>query len=223
MVKKTFKLLLLWLAVLSFACATLVAQNFASHQPIGVHVNPSPMRTPAQHNPAGVKTLYSNLGPSTDAYYDADGWLVTGPLSILGESQWIGLPFTVSVNATVDALEAAVGYDGSGANGFLLGLYSDNGGTVGTLLSSGGVKNAPSFGSCCALSVAKLNPPVSITAGTQYWIVAYTPSSGGGDDFYGAWAFANADHFDYSIDNDGWTDSLSFTGIPAGAVLGTVP
>jgi len=218
MVNKTFKLVLC-LALVAFASTMLMAQ----HRPLSVHVTPSTMITPTAKAPAGFHTLYSNLGPANNAYYDADGWLVTGPNSALGESQWIAIPFTLSVNATVTALQAAVGYDGSGRNVFFLGVYSDNGGVVGDQLASGTVSNAPNFGTCCALSTAKMTPSVKVTAGTQYWMVAYTSNSGAGSDFYGAWAFAINDHFDYNVESAGWTDSLSFTGIPAGAVLGTVP
>jgi hypothetical protein len=179
------------------------------------------------HTPSNVPTdlniIYSNLGSPTNTYSDLDGWLVAGPSSELGASQFIALPFTPFKDATVTQINVAVGYDGSGANQFILSLNSDNNGTPGNVIAQTTIKNAPTFGDCCKLSKWTLSKGEAVTAGTQYWVVASTPTSGTGDDFYGAWAFSVKDTFDYYTSSSGaWNNNLSFTGIPAGGVFGTV-
>jgi hypothetical protein len=174
-------------------------------------------------HPAGTKTIFSNLGPSTNAYYDGNGWLVCGPSSSLDESQWIGLPFIPAQNSTVTKISVSVGYDGSGANQFILSLNNDSSGSVGTVIEQKTMKNLPTFGTCCTLVTWKLKTPQPVTAGTQYWVVASTPTSGTGDDTLAAWAFSIYDWFDYNIESGGWTGSFGFTGIPAAGVFGTIP
>ena len=220
--KKTCSVALLCLAVLSFACVPLVAQGVASH-PQSAHVTPSKDITPAQKVPAGSKIIFSNLGSATNAYYIGNGWLVAGPDSILGDSQFIALPFTPTADSTVTEIDTAVGYDASGTNQFDLELASDSSGSVGTVMARTIIKNTPTFGTCCELNRWKLATPVSVTAGTQYWIVAVTANSGTGDDFYGVWAFSVVDNFEYNVAGDGWTSGIAFGGIPAGRVVGTIP
>jgi hypothetical protein len=220
--KKTCLVALLCLAVLSFACVPLVAQDVASH-PQSAHVTPSKDITPAQKVPAGSKVIFSNLGSATNTYYIGNGWLVAGPASILGDSQFIALPFTPVADATVTEIDTAVGYDGSGANQFVLEFADDSSGSVGTVRARTIITNLPTFGTCCTLNGWKLKTPLSVTAGTQYWIVAVTPNTGTGDDFYGVWAFSNVDNFDYDVAGGGWTSGIAFGGIPAGRVLGTIP
>ncbi len=221
--KRTCLVPLLCLAVLSFTCVQLVAQDVAAHHPQNVHVTASKVVTPAAKVPAGTHVIFSNLGSETNTYYAGNGWLVAGPASELGESQFIALPFTPAQNSTVTEIDTAVGYDGGGANQFDLELANDNGGLVGTPIARAQFTNLPTFGSCCTLNRWKLRTPASVTAGTQYWIVAVTPNSGTGDDFYGAWAFSIVDNFDYNVAGSGWTSGIAFGGIPAGRVIGTIP
>ena len=224
------KTLLAFLCVALMSATVLAADNGViikkGSGPALAHVtNPSLVRTPEVVRPAGTKTIFSNLGPSsTNLYYDGDGWLVAGPASELGESQFIALPFTPAKNSTVTKIETSVGYLGAGANQFVLSLNNDDGtGNVGTVIEQKTMKNTPNFGSCCTLNKWTLKTSQAVVAGTQYWVVATTPASGKGDDYYGAWAFSNLDTFEYNIESSGWTNGLAFTGVPAGAVLGTIP
>jgi hypothetical protein len=63
-----------------------------------------------------------------------------------------------------------------------------------------------------------INPPVAITAGTQYWIVASTSST---SDFAGAWAFTVLGMVNFNVNEGGWI-GISDGGL-ALAVRGTVP
>jgi len=214
------KKLFVCMFVLTLACSTAL---FAAEVPRQAHATPSVIHTPAVIHPDGTKTIFSNLGPSTNAYYDGNGWLVAGPASELGESQWIGLPFIPAKNSTVTKIEVALSYDGAGANQAILSLNNDSSGSVGTVIEQKTVKNFPNIGTCCTLVTWKLKTPQAVTAGTQYWVVASTPTTGTGDDVLAAWMFSVNDWFDYNVAGGGWTGSLSFTGIPAAGVFGTIP
>jgi hypothetical protein len=171
---------------------------------------------PAQGSPAALQKIFSNLGPATDAYASG-GWTLSGPTSGLRFTQFIGLPFTPTANAHVYVVRAAVQYQGSGANQVNLSLYSDASGVPGTLLAGPvTVKNLPTFGTCCTLAEA------IFTAGTQYWVVANTPTTGTGSDFEGVWDFVPQSYVVGGDFGSGWTPILVFVQVPAGAVFGTI-
>ena len=228
--KKTLvALLLVFLCVALFGLTALAADNGVVNntnaKPMTAHAkNPSKIRTPAEVHPAGTRTIYSNLGPSGNVYYDADGWLVAGPSSSLGASQFIGMHFTPAKNSTITVIKTAVGYDASGANQVLISLNKDDGsGGVGAVIAKKTFKNLPDFGTCCKLNTWTLTKPVKVRAGKQYWVVASTPATGTGSDALDVWAFNIKDFFEYNVGDAGWTNSLTFTGDPAGGVFGTIP
>jgi hypothetical protein len=226
LVKKTLlTLLCLMLSSLTVLAADNGVVIDTKAKPMTAHAtNPSKVRTPAEVRPAGAKTIFSNLGPTGNVYYDADGWLVAGPSSSLGESQFIGLPFTPAKNSTVTVIKTAVGYDASGANQVLITLNKDDGsGGVGAVIAKKTFKNLPDFGTCCKLNTWTLTKPAKLKAGTQYWLVASTPATGTGSDSLDVWALTVDDFFSYNVAGAGWTNSLTFTGIPAGGVFGTIP
>ncbi len=66
---------------------------------------------------------------------------------------WEALPFIPKENSHAKTLVAAIGYI-SGDVKVNLGIYTDNDGTVGTLLSNGeaSTTNIPIFPSCCDLT-----------------------------------------------------------------------
>ena len=85
------------------------------------------------------------------------------------------------------------------------------------------VKNLALYGTCCTLTIASF-PPVSLTAGTQYWIVADTPLTGTGSDFYGTWDFVAPNLFLMAGDHGaGWSAFDGLNNNSAGEVLGTIP
>jgi hypothetical protein len=180
------------------------------------------VHTPAQ-KPAGLVKIYSNLGSATDAYNDVAGELVSGPAT--GFMEFLGLPFTPKSDAHVSAIAVAVQYYGSGANQVRLSLYSDAAGVPGTILAGPKtIVNLPDAGTCCALAVWMLKASIPVTAGTQYWIVADTPSSGTGDDFKGAWDFIFPTPFLQAVNTgQGWNQSTGGEELLAGEVMGTTP
>ncbi len=171
-----------------------------------------------------LKNIYSNLGSSkTDLYNDNDSWLEAGPDSAYS-TQFIAMAFTPKSNSHVSQVRVAVQHDetSGGANQVNLSIYGDTNGAPGTLLAGPvTVKNLPGTGTCCLLAVANF-PPVAVTGGSQYWVVADTPLSGTGSDFAGAWDFISKEVWYGVSTGSGW---LPFPGIwePAGEVLGTIP
>ena len=185
----------------------------------------SATHVPAQETPAELKAIYTNLGSKIDLYLDTDGWSLTGFNSYGGSSSAyeIGLPFTPKANSHVSQVRVAVQYYGSGANQINLSIYGDSNGAPGTVLAGPvTVTNLPDYGTCCTLTIANF-APLAVAAGTRYWVVANTPTTGTGSDFVGVWDWVSKIIlFGGSNGVNGWyginTDSL-----PAGEVLGTIP
>lgn len=191
-----------------------------------VHAKQKPgLHVPAQEIAEGLTKIYSNLGPKNDEYLATDGWSITG-FNSFGGSKYafeIALPFTPKSNSHLSQVRAALQYYGSGANQVNLSIYSDSSGIPGTLLAGPvTVKNLPKFPSCCRLAVANFTP-MTLTGGTQYWIVGNTPVSGQGSDFVGVWDW-NYKVLPFAGSNgvNGWFAEVGDTW-PAGAVLGTIP
>jgi hypothetical protein len=182
-----------------------------------VHTGPI---TAAPKTPAGLKVIFSNIGPTpTNAYNDTTGYYVLGPTNSVGLSeQAIGVPFTPRSASHVTQLVVAVGWI-SGTSLVNVGLYSDNAGTVGTLLASGQASVIPAFGTCCGL-VSVTIPSTAVAFGTQYWIVASSDDTNG-PDFTGVFQAANNGIIAGDVALGGW---FSFTtNTPAAAAKGTVP
>lgn len=183
----------------------------------------SPAAVPAQEAPAALQKIFSNLGTSTDAYNDTIGWPANGPLSGFGQD-FVGLPFTPTANAHVYVVRAAIQYQSSGANQVNLNLYSDVNGAPGTVLAGPvTVKNLPTFGTCCTLAEATFTAGAAVTAGTQYWVVANTPTTGTGSDFEGVWDFIATTYLNSFDTGSGWNSFKEDAYEPAGAVYGTIP
>jgi hypothetical protein len=132
---------------------------------------PSPDIHPHDPNPAGLVTIYSNLGTRNDLYVDNAGWDVAGPNSGV-QQQWVAMPFTPSSNALATQISIAVEHNTGSPNSFVLSLNVDNNRFPGTALHTWIVHNAPKYGTCCAIDVAKDSLGIALTKGTQYWIVA---------------------------------------------------
>jgi len=220
-VKKTVTV---WLFLLLLCNLTPFAQ--AGGPPRVVHTAERPaIRVPPQEAPASLKKIYSNLAASkTDLYNDNLGFQESGPNSI-GGTYFIGLPFTPTANSTVEQVQVAVQYGGSGANQVNLSIYGDSGGVPGTLLAGPVmVANLPEAGTCCTLAVANF-PPVAVIGGTRYWVVADTPLTGTGSDFNGVWDFiAKPPIYLQAYSNgSGWFGFNSSPAEAAGEVLGSIP
>jgi len=100
------------------------------------------------------------------------------------------MPFTPKQNSHATMLQAAIGLF-AGTNQFELGLFTDENGVPGTSLATVTVTDAPPADSCCKLVSANLGTPgITLTANTQYWVVAKTDDVDA-PDFEGIWAFTN--------------------------------
>jgi hypothetical protein len=183
----------------------------------------STIHVAADDAPAALTKIYSNLGSKTDAYSDTEGWSLSGPAAADGFTQFDGMPFTPKVNSTVKQVQVAVQYR-AGANQINLSIYTDAGGAPGTLLAGPvTVANLPTFGTCCALTVANFSP-VTVTAGVRYWVTADTPSTGTGSDFEGAWDWVAKPVYPQARNKGaGWAVLNGTPAESAGEVLGTTP
>jgi hypothetical protein len=208
---------------LAFACLlafnnlALSAQTakgpFVEHatEKSAIHVLP-----PQEDNPAGLKTIYTDLGSKTEPY--------SGGGFPLGPSGATAMAFTPKSDSHVSEVQVAVLYI-SGDNQVNLSIYDDAAGAPGTLI--GGpvtVTNLPKAGTCCLLDIADF-APVAVKAGTQYWVVANTPSTGRGSDFEGGWGTSAKPIIPFAVTHSpkaGWFPGNA-NELPAGEVLGTVP
>jgi hypothetical protein len=215
--------LLLCMAAL---CAIPMSAQATKRSPKTVHfTEKSKIHEPAQAPPA-LATIFSNLGPATDTYNDTFAEIVAGPASSTGASFSFALPFSPKTNAHVREVRAALQWGGTGTNQVNLSLYSDVGGLPGTILAGPGtITNLPTWVTCCTLAVWKLTSDLPVTAGTRYWIVADTPTSGTGSDFFGVWNVIFPTPFLQASNVGGFQWSPIYGGEQdaAAAVYGTVP
>jgi hypothetical protein len=175
--------------------------------------------TPGKAVP-GAAVIYTNMGPTlTNLYNGTTGYYVLGSTNSLGDGeQWIAFPFTPRANAHATSLSVAVGSI-SGTNAVIVGIYSDNLGSVGTLLAQGETEKIPAFGTCCDLVSVSI-PSTALTGGTQYW-VAVSADDTKAPDFTGVFESSNADNIAYNPAQLGW---FTFSAnVPAILVRGTTP
>ncbi|MFZ3263257.1 MAG: hypothetical protein WA172_04610 [Terriglobales bacterium] len=180
---------------------------------------------PAPEAPQGLTTIYSSLGTDpTNLYNYIDTWLVSGPNSLVGISDFIAMPFTPKANSHISEVRAAILFYGNGADQVNLSIYKDSKGHPGGLLAGPvTVGNLPKSFTCCQLAVANF-ASVPVTGGKQYWVVANTPKTGQGSNFLGEWAGAVSPVLMLAGDAEqtGWV-AFNGNGLPAGDILGTVP
>jgi hypothetical protein len=218
-VKKT----LLFVCLLALCNLTLFAQT-GKHPRTRQTTEKSAIHVAPQEADVALKKIFSNLGKSkTNLYLDTTGWSLSGPTSSDGFTQFVGMAFTPKANSTVKQVEVAAQYI-SGANQVNLSIYGDTNNAPGTLLVGPvTVTNLPTFGTCCALAIANFGAGVAVTAGTQYWVVADTPSSGTGSDLAGVWDFVVPPIAGgFNVNGSGWFSNDVNTQ-SAGEVLGTIP
>lgn len=202
--------------VFTLATGVLLAQDSG---PTVAHTTHNGPIKKAQETPAQLKNIFTNLGLGSVLYNDTTGYYVLGPNNSVGLSeQWIAVPFIAPANAHIGLLQVAVGYI-SGTSRINVGLYSDAGGIVGTLLASGHSTNIPLFGSCCQLVNVSI-PSTPVAGGAQYWIAA-TPDDTNGPDFTGVFQASNTAVVGYNEEKAGWV-ALN-TNTPAAAAKGTIP
>jgi hypothetical protein len=183
------------------------------------------VHVPPQEAPQGLTTIYSSLGTDSKNLYNyIDTWLVSGPNCVIGIANFIAMPFTPKSNSHISEVRTAVLYYGNGADQVNLSIHEDSKGHPGRLLAGPvTVTKLPKAFTCCQLAVADF-ASVPVNGGTQYWVVADTPRTGQGSDFFGEWAGAVSPVLMLAGNaaQTGWV-AFNGNGLPAGDVLGTVP
>ncbi len=168
--------------------------------------------------------LYTTLGSGPSGRFANYGFYVVGNHSVSQPPESFALSFTLRENAHAKTLAAAIGYI-YGTKKVNLGLYSDNGGNVGTLLpgGQGSTTNIPDAGSCCDLTKVTLpGAGVALTKGTLYWLVA-TPDEAHAADFLGIWQETFLSAAAYS-EPENWIAWTSFpVDLLAAEIRGTNP
>lgn len=145
---------------------------------------PSRIVAPSVPLPAGVITIYSNLGKGDQAYNPNSGVGIVGKDAGQPLPQWVGIAFTPKEDHLVQAIRVAALYV-SGSNQMALLLDADENGVPGATLHSWKLADLPQFGSCCVLQTRKYETGIPVKAGTQYWIVLRTMPNI--TDTYGVW------------------------------------
>jgi hypothetical protein len=219
--RKVFRGLLCLFAL----CTTNLFGQESVHAPKIVHTpEKSQVHVPATID-SGLVKIFSNLGSPRRAYNDTFGFLVAGPASGTGQ-EFAALAFTPKSDSTITTIEAALAYifQGNGSPRQIdLSVYTDEGGTPGTLIAGPHtVKNLPDPGTCCKVATWHVKPGLSIFAGVQYWVVADAPASGKGNDSAALWEITYPTYPQAFDDGTAWF-SVNGNSRLAGAVLGTVP
>ena len=232
------KKILLTLTVLALASVTVLAANREGvvvskdgRTTIATKRTPSVTRT--EPNDPSLVTIYDNIATADPkgSYWCCEGYTITGPTALSGFPEyWEAGAFTPSANHTVTKVEVAVGFV-EGTNGLVLGLYSDASGVPGKAIKTWALSSLPTFGSCCTVEARTDAAGISVTAGTQYWILLKTNKKE--TTTWAAFNVNDTDQIDSQVtafycsqdvsgscsNNDKWTASQSTPG-PAFAVLG---
>jgi hypothetical protein len=191
----------------------------------------------ATSSDSGPVTIFSNIGKvyPRGTYFCCESYSITGPkASGRLPEYWLAVAFTPTADHVVTMVEVAVNLL-DGADHLVLSLNSDANGLPGASIKSWSLRSLPAAGDCCAVGTGKDRAGISVTAGTQYWIVLST--DGADSDTFAGWNVEDIDQVDtYNIpvayycsddmggscgNNDEWTlDGSTSNQGPAFAVLG---
>lgn len=121
--------------------------------------------------PAMAQTTYfSDLGTGSNVYNCCDGWTISGTGSV-GTSFTSADLFTSMASGSVSQIDLGVGYV-EGVNSFYAAIYTDNGGLPGTQVARwDNLSSSTNFGSCCGLITINNISGLSLSSGTQYFMV----------------------------------------------------
>jgi PEP-CTERM motif len=136
----------------------------------------------AAAGPARADVAFDDFGPG-NTFDTGNGWTILGsqnpPLDVAAQ-------FTSAISGALDTLTVAVGYIG-GSNSFVVNLVADSGGTLGAVLESFTITNAPQFGTNYSPEVLTSLLHPTLAAGTAYWVDVLP----GASDTIGAFSFSN--------------------------------
>jgi hypothetical protein len=194
-----YKKTLLTLTVLALASLTAFAadKNGAYTSVDGLKTYTAPVKVINPSVPAGKDpVIFSNLANKypKGVYFCCEGGTIAGATSIIGEEIWDAVAFTPASNSHVKTLKFAISYVYGTYTDVIISLNADCSGVP----CSTPLKHwketlmTQTFGGCCALEVIS-NKNVSLTAGTQYWIVASTEAA---SDIWAAWNVEVSDQVD---------------------------
>ncbi|MGB8885886.1 MAG: choice-of-anchor R domain-containing protein [Candidatus Korobacteraceae bacterium] len=116
------------------------------------------------------QTFFTDLGPQGNVYNCCSGWTVSGSGTV-GESFTAANLFTSLLTGSVSQIDLGVGFV-TGVNSFYASVWTDNGGLPGTELGQwNNLSSGTTFGQCCGLVTISNITGLSLTAGTQYFVV----------------------------------------------------
>lgn len=131
---------------------------------------------------ADAVDAYSNFDPAPNLYSNSYGYIVgDGALHSSPLSLNLGVPFTATAGGTLDGFQVAMNQDEysdftvTPVAPYTLRLYADAGNMLGALLGTySGTSTGLFFADTASAlsSVAATGAPVTIAAGSTYWIVA---------------------------------------------------
>jgi hypothetical protein len=119
-----------------------------------------------------AQTFYTDLGPVGNVYNCCTGWTISGTGTV-GTSFTAANLFTSGLTGSVTQIDLGVGYV-TGTNSFYAAIYQDNGGLPGAQVAGAlwtNLSSAETFGDCCGLVTIANISGVSLTSGTQYFMV----------------------------------------------------
>jgi hypothetical protein len=207
------------------ASARIIATK---QRPYTVRSTQPPTHITAAKLPPGKHVFYSNFFNNPNEPYQANGFLILGPLNIDfgGATQWEAQSFIPTTGGTVNEidvpLQSYASFGNPGDNQQNVSINADDGsGNPGAVIYQKTMKNLPVFPACCssaAVHIPLLKQPV-ITAGTQYWIVVTTNTTGKGANTEGVWMFTGSSTNEFN-QGTGWIGPSQQFGTNAFAVLG---
>jgi hypothetical protein len=209
--------------LLTLCSVTVFAADSRGHSPQVVMTNASSAIHAMPNPPAGLKKIFSNLGPKGNEYASG-GPVVQGPDNGLNHQENdVAVAFTPKKNSTVTEVLMALQWWG-GFNGALAAIYDDAAGSPGKELAGKDLKNFVTFGDgCCKLAKWKLTKGLKVKKGKQYWVVATTDTKSMDSLIVWCSTLNNAAGiFAEQQDDSGWM-VFDESGAPATAVFGTIP
>ena len=216
---------LLTAALVIPAAARIVASK---QRPYTVRSTQPIERVAPSRLPPGKQVFYSNFFNNPQEVYQNAGSLILGPLNIdfAGSIQWEAQSFTPLQSGVVNEidvpLQSFAEFGNPGDNQQNVSINADDGqGNPGAVLYQKTVKHLPMYPVCCSFTAVRI-PLASqprITAGTQYWIVVTTNSTGKGSNTEGVWMYTGSSTNEFN-QGTGWGGSSQQYGVGAFAVLG---
>jgi hypothetical protein len=170
-------------------CAFAAEHNGAYTSPDGRTTYTPPTMAPyIASKPASGNTLYNNIAYDNPRglYFCCEGATISGPNSELNVEYWEAQGFVPTADSHATNIAVLISYLSGTFTDVILSLNADCSGVpCSTPLEQWTLTlSTQTFGSCCAIEAQTVSPSVSLTAGSQYWVVASTESD---SDIWAAW------------------------------------